>query len=270
MTEIYYHNRKAGNEGDICKHPALIAALDETVAHTTHSPFKYADLFAGYAKNPLRTGGEWRQGIGLIAGPHLMSGNCHVAFWAECARLHEPPTVGGTYPGSAWFARQVCNRRRRPIELWLWETASAPHSDLRTTFPEAHVFDTAADPHDFAIHNADFVFIDPPDKSPWPEISQILRCLDAERGVLVWLPVGADTTETPPVEDSVSRRCRDGGLALGMRATTIRWAKGGRMIGCQLLYRVNPSARNALMKAVEEIIDVARAAKWGYPVVHYY
>ena len=132
MTEIYDHNRKAGNEGDICKHLGLIAAVGETVAHTGDSPFKYADIFAGYAKNPLRGGCEWPQGIGLVAGPDLLSGNRHVAFWAECAKLNEPPTVGGTYPGSAWFAREVCNRRGRLIELWLWETASAPNNDLRT------------------------------------------------------------------------------------------------------------------------------------------
>jgi 23S rRNA A2030 N6-methylase RlmJ len=266
MTEIYDHNRKAGNEGDICKHPALIAALDESVAHTNHNPFKYADIFAGYAKNPLRKGCEWRQGIRLVAGPHLLSGNSHVAFWAECAGLSEPPTVGGTYPGSAWFAREVCHRRGRPIELWLWETAPAPLNDLTTTFPEAQVFSTAADPHDSAIHNADFVFIDPPDKRHWAEISELVRCLGPERPVLVWLPLGADTTETPPVEDSVSRRCRDEALTLGMHVSTIRWAKGGRTIGCQLLYRLNVNAPCALRKAIEEIIHLA---KWGYPSVHY-
>jgi len=274
MTKTYDHNRKAGNEGDICKHPALIAALDETVAHTSHSPFKYADIFAGYAKNPLTGGCEWPQGIGLVAGPHLLRGNCHVKFWAGCAKLDEPPIVGGTYPGSAWFASEVCNRRERPIELWLWETASAPLNDLRTTFPEAHVFDTAADPHDSAIQNADFVFIDPPDKGHWPGISRIVRCLDAGCGVLVWLPIGADTTKTPPEEDALSRQCRCQALALGMRATTIRWAKGGRMIGCQLLYRLNADAQNALRKAVEQIVDVARSRgpdspKWSYPIVHY-
>jgi len=274
MTETYDHNRKAGNDGDICKHPALIAAVDETVAHTSDNPFKYADIFAGYAKNPLREGCEWPQGIGLVAGSHLLSGNRHVAFWAEWARLNDPPTVDRIYLGSAWFAREVCNRRGRSIELWLWETAPAPNNDLRTAFPEAHVFDTAADPDDSTIRNANFVFIDPPDKSHWNKIRELVGCLDQSVSVLVWLPLGADTTQTPPLEDSVSRRCRDEALELDMCATTIRWAKGGRMIGCQLLYRVNASARCALRKAVEEIVHFAQlkragSPKWGYPVVHY-
>jgi 23S rRNA A2030 N6-methylase RlmJ len=274
MTEAYDHNRKAGNEGDICKHPALIAALNGTVAHTSHSPFKYADTFAGYARNPLRKGCEWRQGIGLVAGVHLLSGNRHVALWAECAGLNELPTVGGTYPGSAWFARAVCSRRRRPIELWLWETASTPHNDLLTTFSEAHVFDTAADPHDSAIHNADFVFIDPPEKSHWPKISELVGRLGRQPSVLVWLPLGADTTETPPVEDALSRQCRSEALKLGMRVSAIRWSKGGHTIGCQLLYRVNAHAECALRKAVEDIIHFAQlrradSPKWDYLAVHY-
>jgi hypothetical protein len=64
----YDHHKKAGNEGDICKHPALIAAVDLTLASGAGTPFRYADLYAGYAKNPLTVGHEWRNGIGGIAG----------------------------------------------------------------------------------------------------------------------------------------------------------------------------------------------------------
>ncbi len=273
MTEVYDHNKKAGNEGDICKHPALIAALDETVAQTCRRPFKYADIFAGYAKNPLRKGCEWPQGIGLVAGQHLVGGNSHVSLWAEWSGLSGAPTLSSAYPGSAWFAREVCKRRAIPFELWLWETSVAPYDDLTTTF-QAHVFNTAADHRDSAIQNADFVFIDPPNKTHWAEISELIRCLDSKRGVLVWLPLGADTTEAPPGEDNASCRCRDEALELGMHVTTIRWARGGHTIGCQLLYRVNANARCALRNAVEEIICVAQvkkgaSPKWGYPATHY-
>ena len=33
-AEVYDHHEKAGNEGDICKHAPLIAALAQTVACT--------------------------------------------------------------------------------------------------------------------------------------------------------------------------------------------------------------------------------------------
>ncbi len=53
MPAAYDQNDKAGNEGDICKHPALIAGLDRTIADAD-APFRYADIFAGYATNPLK------------------------------------------------------------------------------------------------------------------------------------------------------------------------------------------------------------------------
>ena len=113
--------------------------------------------------------------------------------------------------------------------------------------------------------------MDPPDKSHWTEIRELVGCLDRNVSALVWLPLGADTTETPPAEDRVSRQCRCEASKLGMRVSTIRWAKGGHVIGCQLLYRVNANARCALRKAVEEIVHFAQlkragSPKWGCPV----
>jgi 23S rRNA A2030 N6-methylase RlmJ len=98
----YDHNVKAGNEGDICKHPALIAALDKTITDSV-TPMRYADVFAGYATNPLNAAGEWKQGIEVVAREHLLTGNAHVSMWAEAANLRTRPHAGGTYPGSAWF-----------------------------------------------------------------------------------------------------------------------------------------------------------------------
>ncbi len=285
----YDHNKHAGNEGDICKHPALIAALDKTLARSNRRAFKYADLFAGYAQNPLRSTGEWRQGIGVIAGKRLLNRNSHVAIWAKCAGLDVRPGVDANYPGypgSAWFAQDVCNKRRRRVEFWLWETASAPHKNLRSAFPrahvvkrsafpKAHVVNTPADYLDSAIHNADFVFIDPPSKSHWRRISGLLRCLDPKQAVLVWLPLGANTRKTPPVEDGLSLRCRKEALEeLGMGVSSIRWAKGGHTIGCQLLYRLNANARHALIAAVERIIHLAqlsrgKSPKWSYSPDHF-
>lgn len=163
---------------------------------------------------------------------------------------------------------------RRPVEIWLWETAAGPYRDLVAEFPQAHISDTTAHPHDPAIHNADFVFIDPSDKSHWTSISKLVRCLDPKRSVLVWLPLGADTTKKPPIEDRKSLECRDEALNLGMRVSTIRWARGGRPIGCQLLYRVNANAQSAIRSAVDAIIHVAQvrngnSTKWGYFAVHH-
>jgi 23S rRNA A2030 N6-methylase RlmJ len=268
-TNLYDHHKKAGNEGDIVKHPALIAALDETLARTHQNPFRYADIFAGYASNPLLKGNEWSNGIGKIWGAHLFKRNRHVTLWAKWSGLKHEPRVGGTYPGSASFAWKLCRLRKRTVELSLWETSRRPCEDLKATFRCGHqVFNRAASPNELTIKRADFVFIDPPDKSHWASIRHLLRSLDEEKqSVLIWLPIGPNTTRKPPAEDGLSNRCRKEALEeLELSVSKIRWKTGGRMIGCQLLYRVNAEAKKALRDAVGEIVTIA---KWGSCPEHY-
>ncbi len=92
----YDHHEKAGNQGDIVKHPALIAALDATVSRAKGEPFRYADIFAAYAVNPLLKGNQWTRGISVVAGQHLLTGNRHVASWARWFSLDREPVEGGT------------------------------------------------------------------------------------------------------------------------------------------------------------------------------
>jgi len=268
-TNLYDHHKKAGNEGDIVKHPALIAALDETLARTRHSPFRYADVFAGYAKNPLREGNEWPNGIGKIAGEHLLKGNRHVALWAKWSGLKHAPRLGGVYPGSAWFAWKVCQRLKRTVELSLWETSPKPFKDLKATFRGSHqVFRRPASPNEPAIKRADFVFIDPPDKSHWASIRELLGYVDAKKqSILIWLPIGPNTAQCPPAEDGLSEQCRTEALKeLKLSVSKIRWKSGGRTIGCQLLYSVNAKAKEALREVVEEVVKTAR---WKFRPEHY-
>jgi 23S rRNA A2030 N6-methylase RlmJ len=272
----YDHHKKAGNEGDVCKHPALIAALDETVAASTvGTPFRYADLYAGYAKNQVTAGHEWPSGIGVMAGVDLFGSNRHLALWACACGLQRKPALGDIYPGSAWFAREVCNWRAKPVELSLWDVSEAAFADLQVTFPtNSRVLNSPWVSDDPAIEKADFIFIDPPDKSEWPAIRDLIRRLEPRQGTLIWLPVGANTTGKPPAEDSVSRQCRDDALRLGMSATAVRWASGGHTIGCQLIYQLVPHAVAALREAAEEVVRIARlrsggSPKWLYHPVHY-
>ncbi|MGA3043583.1 MAG: hypothetical protein ABSF54_22640 [Bryobacteraceae bacterium] len=271
----YDHHEKAGNQGDVCKHPALIAALDETVSRSAGTPFRYADLYAGYAENPLTAGHDWPNGIGVIAGSDLFGRNRHLALWACACGLQRKPQAGDIYHGSAWFAREVCNWRAQASELSLWDDSAAAFADLQANFTNnARVFNARWVPDDPAIKNADFIFIDPPDKKDWPLISDLLLRLQPQQSTLIWLPIGANTTETPPAEDSASHKCRDEALRLGMRATAIRWAKGGHVIGCQLIYRLVPEAVTAVREATEEVVRIARlragtSSRWRCLPVHY-
>jgi hypothetical protein len=51
-TAPYDHHEKAGNEGDVVKHVALIAALRAVVGEAKGSEFAYADTFAAYVSCP--------------------------------------------------------------------------------------------------------------------------------------------------------------------------------------------------------------------------
>jgi 23S rRNA A2030 N6-methylase RlmJ len=271
----YNHREKAGNEGDICKHPALIAAIDETISRSKDTPFRYADLYAGYAKNPLAAGQEWTNGIGVMAGSDLFGGNRHLALWACACGLQRKPSIGDIYPGSAWFARAVCDLRARAAELALWDVSGVAFTDLRANFPDnPRVFNAPWAAEDPAIEDADFIFIDPPSKSDWSAIRNLLNRLEPRQSALVWLPIGANTTYKPPVEDGMSNQCRSEALELGMSATTIRWARGGFTIGCQLIYKLMPEAVTALREATEEVVRIARlragtSSRWRCLPVHY-
>jgi 23S rRNA A2030 N6-methylase RlmJ len=264
----YDHHHKAGNLGDVFKHVALIAALDKTVVSTRHGPFRYADVFAGYAMNPVEPGkGQWEKGIKRIAGEALLKGNPHVASWAR-GWLNADGRAGATYPGSSWFAKEAYARRRKRIEMWLWDTEPEPIADLRKQFPEqrVHIFQRAAGRNEPGIRHADFVFVDPPNKKRWEEIHELVQHLDwpEEQSVLIWLPIGANTRLKPPIEDGKSIRIREQSGELGMCATRVLWAKGGPMIGCQLLYRVSLVAQEATREAIDAVAKNVKCARDGF------
>ena len=58
MANAYDHWRKAGNQGDVVKHVALIAALDVILDAHKKKEFLYADTYAGYAHIPLLKSNE--------------------------------------------------------------------------------------------------------------------------------------------------------------------------------------------------------------------
>src|SRR5438067_1013469 len=60
VTMDYNHHRKAGNEGDCPKHPALLAALDTILSHHAHTSFQYLDSFAGHPWHLLLDEGRFR------------------------------------------------------------------------------------------------------------------------------------------------------------------------------------------------------------------
>lgn len=61
----YDHRSKAGNQGDVVKHVALLAVACHVLERAPRS-LHYVDAFAGPAGSLLTPGGEWTRGIGRL------------------------------------------------------------------------------------------------------------------------------------------------------------------------------------------------------------
>jgi len=264
----YNHNYKAGNQGDMVKHPALIAAVDGVLAGWTGETFRYADTFAGHASNPLVDGPdyEWPNGVGRLADrAALAGGKDAVATWVR-RYLGGPQISGLIYPGSAAIAAGICAERGRQHRLALWDISPDALASLRRAFGggDHAIHDVPATTSDADVGEADFLLIDPPgigrDKG-FPSWAELVAFLDAgrdrEQAVLMWLPVNANTTVKPPAEDGQSRRSRQDALARGYDVSKVRWYRGGRTIGCQLLYRLPATVAEAVRKTVDRTAAVA-------------
>jgi 23S rRNA A2030 N6-methylase RlmJ len=264
----YDHNKKAGNPGDVVKHVALVAALDTILKAWPKDKevFRYADTFAGYARNQLGEGNEWEQGIGKLVGLEESTENEYVKLWSKlCLPSSKSKLAYWQYPGSSMIAYKLCKEQLKVAHLSLWDTSESVLADLLAAFGgQCHnLHQRPAKPDEDAVQNADLILIDPPglgeDKGfpSWRSIREFCSPREGQ-SIIVWLPVNANTAEKPPAEDKQSQEIRKGALEeLGFHATKVRWAVGGRTIGCQLIFRLPQDAENALRIAVDNIVSVA-------------
>ncbi len=102
----YDHNIKAGNEGDIVKHVALIAALNSIISTNDIIIFRCVDVFAGYAFNPIIQKNEWKNGIGKIHRQSYRAKDENVKLYFNWY-LSRPQLIGGIYPGSSLIVQPI-------------------------------------------------------------------------------------------------------------------------------------------------------------------
>ena len=187
LKKVYDHHKKAGNQGDVVKHIALIAALDKVVHNHRGPVFRYADIFAGYAHNPLIRGYEWKQGIGKLFGRQGLDKNEHTALY-ERWYLTRPQLLGGMYPGSSLIAADMAAWKKKKIKLSLWDISPSVIADLMKIFSGGghNIFHRPAKPSEKDVRSADFLLIDPPDgkKQTWDLICEYLGNNNA--AVLIW------------------------------------------------------------------------------------
>jgi len=265
----YDHRPHAGNQGDVVKHVAFVAALDTVLGSSRSQPFRYADTFAGRAFTEIieehRSRGGWGGGIGHLKGHSIkFDGNRHVQWWKERYLAHDN-LLGAKYPGSSVIARDVCESRNMRVHLSLWDSCGEVSDDLRREFDPNihHIFGRKAESSEVAVREANFLLIDPPglksdrqpEYPPWETIRQFLIDRPGQQAVLLWLPVNAVTRSKPPGENQASWDARNDAIRLGCRAIRIRWAWGGTTIGCHLVYHLPDKAEKALREAVECVVE---------------
>ena len=211
----YDHHTKSGNQGDVIKHVALLAALDGITSRTSARSFKFADLFSGYAQNLLLPGNEWSKGIALVSSLASAIQNTHVQEWRSWYIPHRPVLECGTYPGSSVIAADVCRKHNKIPRIAAWDISPDVVQNLRAVFNNAahriypfassltqpgaiaalrHASDASSRSKWRALHpvsfpadvrdvlTADFLFVDPPGlrsaKHPaYPEWATLLDVL---------------------------------------------------------------------------------------------
>jgi len=260
MTKPYDHHTKAGNQGDVVKHVALVAALRAEWATQQARNRSYADLFAGYAHNPIASGGSWQNGIGVVrtrfdAGVSVT--NPDLERWYRWYVAPRPQLEMGVYPGSSVIAYDTAISIGTAARLSLWDKCPRCVESLKSVFKAPHqVHDREAEVDDDDVRTADFLLMDPPDKNLWPKIRSVLRAGKApSQSVLVWLPLTAGDGEEP--EDEASTQCRNEAQAEGCEVLRVFWDPSGtHTIGCLLAYRLSPAGQKAVSAAVREVVSL--------------
>ena len=259
----YDHHKKAGNQGDVVKHVALIAVLDTILHDFERADFHYADTFSGYAYSPLIKGNEWENGIDKVFGEGVrLKQNPHTKLWCEWYLQGRPELLGGVYPGSSQIACDVCRSHEKQPFLSLWDVSPAVVANLMETYHgQGHrLYTRPARPKDRCVRDANFLFVDPPGASMkrrkgyphWPKLAEFFEGQD--KPILVWLPVNFQGKKDLYIEDTKPQR--DDALGRGFCATVVRWKTGVRTVGCQLLYRLPFNVENALKAAVDHIAEI--------------
>ncbi len=175
-TDKYEHTKKAGNEGDLIKHALLARVVDHLSEAPRLEPFLYAESHCGRAIHPLRSGGEWENGIKVFSGSQNLADARH--FWTDkdgspdklpnlrpyAELFPEPVTAGMAYPGSSMVVFRILTEKAIPFRFQLWDVDEEVCLDLYRTYPQwAQVSICRGDGLDGVrrLVRADLVLIDP-------------------------------------------------------------------------------------------------------------
>lgn len=172
----------------------------------------------------------------------------------------------GMYPGSTTIALDVAASLGTTLRVCAWDTSTGAAENLTKSLGFDHVVHReAAQPSEPDVLSADFLFIDPPNRSEWRRISQFLDVSRAD--VLIWLPLHT-SGKGEVAKDADIPMSLAGRLTPPYHATRVRWAPvpaaNRRPIGCDLIYRFRQQTEAA--SALRESVDaVATLMGWRLP-----
>ncbi|MFM2153108.1 MAG: hypothetical protein RL199_1543 [Pseudomonadota bacterium] len=192
----YAHVFHAGNVGDVLKHVVLAAVLE---ALAKGAPAAYVDTHAGEGLYPLRTTGEWMEGVlQLWKRPAPAAGP--LSSWLRLARaFDEGRGRPERYPGSPWVASRLLGT---DASLTLFEkdppTAASLSrhfsGDRRVSVHEGDGLAGLAAALAAAQSRPTVVLIDPPyvQKAEWADAARAVVEAHRQRPdatLLLWYPV---------------------------------------------------------------------------------
>jgi 23S rRNA A2030 N6-methylase RlmJ len=246
---MYDHNIKAGNQGDIMKHVALIAAV-QVLMETCGKTFHYADTYAGYAYNPLKSNGEWRNGIGVLHDSGFVSRNPAVKFWQDLWEC-KSGLRGSVYPGSSLFMLKLSMEKGLAFQARLWDISPAVIYQLVTFYDqnEVDILPRPAKIIDFVGYKPDLLLIDPPDLN---YVDKALELFDLVENVILWLPVITKGGEETEASCHAYQKCKDTGLSI----ISVSWDSNQNTRGCRLVYRLPSNADIALKSTMVYVVKL--------------
>lgn len=253
----YAHARHAGNAGDVFKHVALIAILDELLRDPL--PLLYVETHAGDGLYPLGSAGEWGEGA-------LRLWNVEAGLPGRYARILRGLSRPGAtrplaVPGSPLIARALLRPDDRMV---LHEVQPQSATVLRRSLPDAEVREAdglAALPE--AAQGRAFVLLDPPyaQKQEWTDAARALEKIAGVPAAL-WYPIKALTRPRALVAELAKLGIH--GVAVELHWTPLR-LKRDRLNGAGLILVNLPAAAVAgICAALPELGALLQThGEWG-------
>ena len=217
MAKEYNHKVKAGNCGDVFKHPILASAIVKALELNNSKIFKYNDLFTAYPESELSENGEWEKGIGRLKNYNPQVFNKHINKWFFSINFPNNHN-DGNYPGSSSLVYDLLDWENQNFQMHLNDYGKLEYKSLKEKFgKDSKVIITNQKAQNISLTNSDFSFIDPPNiisgkKSTYNPIDFRKHISQVEEGknLFVWFPLmGSPPSEKGGKVKEYSKSCGD-------------------------------------------------------------